>query len=531
MKKRVSQIVACLLALTLVLSACAQGGGGTAGTVPTGDADMGEFWIGNYTLSKWVPFAGPSRERIASFAENLAYIEKQRQTGVTINWIHPPAGEEATHFSVMMAALDLPDLIQEADRHRGGIGAGVHEGLFVRLNELAEQYAPNYMRLVNYNEHTRREAFTDDGYLLGFGMFVSDRLGDDWSLNIENPWPGPFIRYDWLQELGLGVPETIDEWEVALKGFRDTFNPEVPLHIYYRGWNLTSGGFLSAFDTGPAWIQRDGQVSWGFAEPGFGDYLRTMARWFEEGLIDPEFMTRAGADVTAMAMRGDLGARMHESTAFPLTLEPEGIHMVGAPMPRLAAGSPPVGWTFRNNWIRGQWTVVTSLSDHPEVAVRWMDWNYSIEGTNILNFGPQGVTFDEFDDMGRPIYFEEWGGLNFDLTNNVFRIHNGPHLLSSLRNNPRRSMEHLESFRNIWEEQSFHAHLRMPPVTMTAEEGAEYASIMVDADALRDEFTIGVITGVIPVSELDTYFANLEAFGIGRAAEIQQAALERFMAR
>lgn len=40
---------------------------------------------------------------------------------------------------------------------------------------------------------------------------------------------GPIVRKDWLDELGLDVPETIDDWEIMLKAFRDKKGASVGL--------------------------------------------------------------------------------------------------------------------------------------------------------------------------------------------------------------------------------------------------------------------------------------------------------------
>ena len=549
--KKLATVIGLMLVFVLLLSACGTPDAGTPpapapaaqpGAAPAAPAQQatlpapteGNGTIGNYHFTYWVgsAFGGASRQRISGFEENYAWMEKERITGVTIEWIHPPAGQEADQFSLMMAALDLPDILQQADRLRGGIQTGISDGIFVRLNELIANHAPHYYALINSNPNVRREAFTDEGYLQGFGMLTSDNWGDDWTLTLENPWAGPWINYDFISELGIAVPTSIDEWTVALKAIRDNFDPEIVMAIPQLGLNVNEhGAFVSAFDIAPDWFVVDGTVKWGPAEPNFRYYIELMAYWYSEGLIDPEFPTRHGDDINAAQLRGELGAHLHAGTGFALQAEPEGITFVGAPYPRRYPDSPPLRWSARNNWIRGEWTVITSVNQNPEAAAAWMDWNYSPEGISILNFGPQGISWNEMDDRGVPIYVERFAPPNWDPNNDVFRWHNGPYLKSDLRANPRRVMPHLEAAREVWEEQSEHAIWRLPPVTLTADEGAESAAIMADAIAFRDEMLIGFITGSIPLTELDRYFATMESFNVRRAAEIREAALARFMAR
>jgi putative aldouronate transport system substrate-binding protein len=549
MKKSAIKASGLMLAIIMVLASCAQGSSGTAASDGAATTDSGttqqaaapatnaaeadEGSIGNYTFSYWVgpAFGSLSRQRISGFQENLAFMERERITGVTIEWIHPPIGQEVESFSLMIAARDLPDMIQQANRYRGGIQVGINDGLFIRLNELIQEHAPEYWDLINFNDELRREIFTDDGYIQGFAMINSENYGDIWSPARENFWSGPFIRGDWLEELNLDVPETIDEWTTALRAIRDTFNPDIVMSIEQGGLAGDHGSFLSAWGIAPGWFQIDGSVYWGPARPEFRHYIELMRSWYEEGLIDPEFPTRAGDDVTAFAMRGELGARMHSGTAFPLQLEPENVLMVGAPYPRLTQSDPPLPWVVRNNYAPGEWTVITSSNQNPEAAVKWLNWAYTYEGSQIMNFGPRGVTFDEFNELGAPIYFEEWAPPNWDPNNDVFRLHNGPYLKSDLRANPRRTMEHLERFRRVWHEQESHSTRWLPPISLTADEGAEDASIMADAISFRDEMLVSFITGTIPLSDIDNYLATMESFNVRRSAEIREVALQRFLAR
>ena len=48
---------------------------------------------------------------------------------------------------------------------------------------------------------------------------------------------GGIIRKDWLDELGLAVPETLDEWHTVLTAFKEKKGAEAPavLSVQYAG--------------------------------------------------------------------------------------------------------------------------------------------------------------------------------------------------------------------------------------------------------------------------------------------------------
>ncbi len=72
----------------------------------------------------------------------------------------------------------------------------------------------------------------------------------------------------------------------------------------------------------------------------------------------------------------------------------------------------------------------------------------------------------------------------------------------------------------------------LPPVSISAEESNEYARIMTDVNTLVDETTLKVILGTVPAEEAHRDLAaKLDALGIQRALEIQQAAYNRFLNR
>lgn len=552
MKKGMTLLFCCVFIVVLTLTACApkgpdtsvpdqtpasgsdkSGGDSSDSESSGGDTDAPkEVSLEGVELSYWVPFGGTSRQEIQDFSKNLAYMEKEKKTGVKVEWIHPPEGQEADTFAIMIASDDLPDIIETAESYKGGIERAIQDGTYLRINELCEDYAPSFMKLINSHPDLRKEMYSDSGNLLGFGMICSDMPGDDWTVTRESPWCGPFIRGDWLEELGLDIPETIDDWTEALTAMKEKYNPEVVMAIEKTALQTITGVFITAFGIAPEFYVKDGKVLWGPAQPEFKDYLQLMHDWYKAGLIDPDFPTRDAKETEAQYMRGQLAAKMQDGTALPLKVEPEGFLFVGAPYPKLSDTSDDIHWTFLNNICRGNWTVITKDCENPEAAIKWMDWNYTEEGANIINFGPEGETYKEKNELGMPQYLEEFAPPNWDPRSQVFRMHNGPYLKSDYRSNPRRAMEHLEDYRVMWEkQQEDNDDYHLPPITLTAEEGAESATIMSDANTYRDEMIIKFITGTEPLDNFDSYLATVNGFGIGRACELREIALERYNSR
>jgi putative aldouronate transport system substrate-binding protein len=82
---------------------------------------------------------------------------------------------------------------------------------------------------------------------------------------------------------------------------------------------------------------------------------------------------------------------------------------------------------------------------------------------------------------------------------------------------------------NVWNQDS-NANM-LPPITRTAEEGQEYSAIYNDIQTYAHEAIPMFIIGTKPLSEFDAFVAQIKSMNIDRCIEIQQAALDRYMAR
>ena len=79
----------------------------------------------------------------------------------------------------------------------------------------------------------------------------------------------------------------------------------------------------------------------------------------------------------------------------------------------------------------------------------------------------------------------------------------------------------------VWGKTNASKH-KLPPITPTADESKEFASIMNEINTYRDEMTLKFIFGTESLDNFDEYVKTIEEMGLPRALEIQNAALERY---
>lgn len=482
------------------------------------------------TLKYWVALPGQAAKAITNFSENAAYQEYEKLTNVKIQFIHPPVGQAKEQFNLMIAANDLPDIIETTNSgfYKGGVDQAIEDGTIIRLNELVEQYAPNYRRLRASNEEMEKLTITDEGNIWSFGKLLATD---------EPTWLGPIIRKDWLDDLGMEVPETMNEWHDVLVAFKEEKGATAPLQLRYKAWDmvLDSGAFIGAFGINKTFYNDNGTVKYGAIQPEYKEFLVMMNQWYEEGLIDLDFATSDQKALDAMATSGKsgawlggYGANLDGYEQLVQKSEPT-FKLVPAPYPSMIKGE---NVEFRQkNWRnRGYEAAITTVCEYPEIAVQWLDFHYTEQGSNLLDFGIEGQSYNEVDGkiVATEAVLNHPDGLTFNNAQWFYKVNNGPYLKEVVRE-LKEPTENVKLAREIWTSAGDAGV--MPPLTHMADESEELGSIMSEVQTYVEEMYLKFIMGIEPIENFDDYLERVKSMDIEKAIEIKQAALERFNQR
>jgi len=106
----------------------------------------------------------------------------------------------------------------------------------------------------------------------------------------------PVWRGDWLEAAGFEpgqVPLTLEEFETAFQFFRHGDPDGDGVANTFALSNTGMMPIFGAFGALPdVWVQdENGDLMYGAIYPGMRDALELLARWYSEGLIDPEWVT------------------------------------------------------------------------------------------------------------------------------------------------------------------------------------------------------------------------------------------------
>lgn len=165
-----------------------------------------------YTFTCWTTY-GPGMEDYLSQIGTFPVFQKaQEVTGVGIEFIPCDQSTQPEKLNLYVASGSMPDvmLAMSSLYSTGGEGL-INDEVAYDLNEFMD-LMPNYEAYIDeLDEKTRSNLYTDSGYLPAvLTLGAQENVG----LN---------IRQDWLDELGMEIPETYDELEDVLLAFKDKY--------------------------------------------------------------------------------------------------------------------------------------------------------------------------------------------------------------------------------------------------------------------------------------------------------------------
>ncbi|MCT1402687.1 extracellular solute-binding protein [Paenibacillus sp. p3-SID867] len=479
---------------------------------------------GDVVLDVWMP----ANSNIPDMNNHLVQKQVEKLTGIKVNFITPPVGQEADAFTLMISSGELPDIIIDPGRYPGGFEAGVNDGAYLDLTDLMEKHAPNYSAWRNSDETRRKTTVTDDGRLLGFYGIAPY---SEWT------WFGMLIKQEALDKTGLPVPTTIDEWYEFLKKSKEV-GYKAPLNYGSTYGQIFTGIINGAYGVWDwTFLDENGKVAWGPAQPKAKEYLATMQQWNKEGLLNRDWATADFNQRMASAISDDTAVMMDSpDTMWSYWKVQNDIDFVGALNPVLNEGDKSAT-TYKNFKRTGTSAAITTQSENVEAAMAWLDFNYSKKGWELINFGEYG-TVHLVDEQGMPYYpensymYNDPEGQPVDVTLWKYRWHSWPNIRDEHHANPLITAKGSYSgdIRKDWTE-NMDTSMAMPPITFTKEEASREAELGNQLSTLRGEYFAKIIMGELPIDAYDKFLKEAQSMGLDEFLSLHQAALDRYNQR
>ena len=477
---------------------------------------------------------------VTNFNEVWAFQEAERVTGIHVDWVHPPVGQHVEQCNLMIASGDLPDFMYMPYNDIGGLSKLLADKTIIKLNQYLDAgKLPAYKAIMDKYPAVRRQLLMDDGTLAGFFMLRIREYGGQlgWFSN-----GGIMLRKDWMDGLNLKVPTTVAEYENVLRAFK-TGDPnkngkadELPLVTSAKNWN----DFAQFWGLSTDFYDLNGVAKYGPIEPGFKNYIATMARWQQDGLIDPDWPTvddrmfqarflenRAGSHFSLVGTMGTLYDIMKDTIP--------NVDFIG--IQNLKNDSDGKVYStlldLRQSFVN-EASMITSGCKNIDATLKYLDWTYSAAGYEAFNWGQPNVSYVYKD--GQKYFTDEImnnpKGYPLDRALSQYAM---SMCQWSMAKDPdywvQATLRFPFQYEAIDNWGKVDNAIAMPPISQTPEEVRRFSQIMNDINTLRDETITKIILGNEPVSSLDTMVSKMKDMGIDEAIKIRQAALDRYYAR
>ena len=515
------QVLLCLLAGVMILSTACQN---SEKSETVGDIDLSSYPIKtDVSLSYFLPLRSTLAGTIENFSETPFAQQWQEKTGVKMEYIHSAVGQEMEMLSLLVSSGELPDIIQSIwVSYAGGVASALDDNVIIDIGKYKE-YAPAYFKKLEANKDWDKASKTDDGRYYGFQAIEGDSALRSTS--------GPILRADWLEELGLDVPETIDEWETVLTAFRDKKGAKAPFSTA-----LTNTDLYHMFETTSTFYIDGDKFRYGAFEPEYKRALTTLNNWFKKGLLDKNIVSVDSKTLDSQILTGQTGAFLDSGGNMGRYLQAapnEKFDLVAAKYPTYEKGAKNIAAApsvaASGNYV----TAISGQCKYPELAAKMLDYLYTEEGELFANFGIEGETYTMKD--GKPTYTEL-------ITNNpdglsmkealgwyVYAGTKGPYECSKDYIYQFYGLPQQRNCLDVWQdnfkEREKHS---VVPVTLAVEDSQEAADILAELNTHKSTMRAKFITGVEPMENFDAYVEKAKTMGLDRLLEIYNEALKRY---
>ena len=459
----------------------------------------------------------------------------QERTGIEIEFIHPTVGSEAEEFSIMVASGEYPDIIEYTwTSYSGGPGAAISDGVIIDLNDVVANKAPNFAKLLADHPNIDKMVKTSSGDYYCFPFLRGTE-----SPNLTQFSGGLILRKDVLDELGLEMPETIEEWDTVLRAYKD-YGFEVPF-VTRKEW--MKDVWSPAFDNWGDFYVDNGTVKHGFIEDSRKALIEQLRTWYADGIIDRDWLV---ADKSSnqtyfttgksAAVNAPFGQGLGQYTKIMHDADPEITQEdIRCTVPVTSKKGQNAKFSKMNNLFdkSGVSSAISSQCKNVDAAAWLIDWMYSEEGNLCCNFGIEGETYEMKD--GKPVYTDV-------IMNNPDGLSVANALAAYTRASTSGTCVQDEGYIEQYYEQDNQKEaleLSMktdmgehffPPTSVAEEDAERYADIMSNVKTLADEMEAQFISGTISMDEWDGYQKQLHDFGIDDAIVMMQKAYDNYMA-
>lgn len=472
------------------------------------------------------------------------------KTGIRLEFEQVESAAWNERLAVAFASDSYPDVFMHGLTAQQ-IAKYAAEGYLVDLAPLIKEYAPETVKLYNeYPELVKEIVGENDAIYFMPSINASPR-------DLVTQYP-TFINRQWLGNLGLEMPTTLDELYAVLKAFKEQDangdgdpNNEIPVvTTYSAGTDRFSILVLTALGlVDKQHVVKDGVYTYVPSTDAYKAYLEYMNKLYSEQLLDNEYFTLTSEALGAKISTGNVGLMGNQPYTY-LPLEEQYTQYQAIALLRSDLNDVPMYPAQSACKLAWGTMAMTDKCAYKEAVVRLIDWFYTIEGSRAVRAGCEYGTWTD----------EEGAQYGYEILKQADETEDG-HLLAKLHmgdytsywacrlgeigptNLPFNSVDAVNDIiiagdpTNLWLYDEVMASgvveartFGLPNVSFTDDENTRL-SMFLDLTNYVEAMEAKFITGRESFDNWDAYLAELDKLGLAEMCGIYQAAYDRYAAK
>lgn len=298
------------------------------------------------------------------------YIKENMNIDIKVKW-QAASSDYSQKLNLAIASNDLPDILVVGESEFQKL---IKSDLIEDLTPYYETYASDTIKdNIDKTDGKAIDNASVDGKMYGLPNVQAE--ADGYNLM--------WIRQDWLDELGLEAPTTVEELETVAQAFVDNnmggentvgiLGPTINNRLYNDFLSSSNNmnnldGIFQAYKSWPGfWVEdEDGNTVYGSTTPETKEALAELQKMYADGILDQELGVRKDSDETWKSGKAGI---LFSPWWFGYNVKDCIANDAGAEWKAYAAPLADDGkWYAKLGGVGGSYCVVRKGYEHPEAA-------------------------------------------------------------------------------------------------------------------------------------------------------------------
>jgi putative aldouronate transport system substrate-binding protein len=388
------------MVMILLIAACSNGNNeGSGSQVKESDqpaaSDSNETKDPSDDLPKSVSISMFDRGKISSdegtYEQNRWVDWIRKESGIDVSIIPVPRNQAKDKLNVLIASNQAPDLIWEFDRTY--IGKLVTQGALQPIGDYIEKYSTSYKKYLEENPDLLPHISFDGQIYAAATKRPITAIANH----------GIWIRQDWLDELKLKTPTTVDELLAVAQAFKEHYPDSTPIvganasDIYAALYGVMNN----------QWYVEDEKLKYGATLDRFADVIGLEKKLYDLKLVDREYFTDTNYQRSNQLWTTGKAGIMLGQWLTPLNKDLIKNVPSANPVPLEAVSTKYGKYGVYQEASPFMYVAFNKNMKNPKAAVEYLDWMVDKGWFSLLN-GEEGVHYELVNGVAKRLDMDKY---------------------------------------------------------------------------------------------------------------------------